>query len=1077
MNDQLRTTTGRNRRGQTLVVALIILGVLLVLGVVFIGLIKKSIVGARNSHERSIAFDLAEAGVRYAHNQMMFSVLAADWRPTPTPPGGTVDADYEYLRPANPADTTDYGGPDKLGPYSRISFDRGRALIRVRYAPGDPTIFSASRVGDFYQPGLARNYTIIESVGKAKAVLPGDPTSGSLASGVTKEIVETKKVVAFVACGLMEHAWFITDKFKEARAAQIGWSSIPEANYDDAGGAPSPVIVPIVLGTSDKMFNPYTTGPITPTVSSIPYGGGFQCNTALEIHGNVVAYINQVLGDKFAVNGTIRGADDQSSLKLIIGQSDNNLPNPAFVTNQFTFRNNQATDALNSDSPNFNTHGRTLLDDSSQGDSVGWTRGQRRDDPPSTLVTDPDTGLNRYIQMTRFGGHIINNVNSGNYGFGPGVYIGNSDDIQVPTDEQGREDVGSAESLVYDWLNPNNNQAKSGWQGAYYVPRGAYLRLFNDGFEIIRDGKAPANQRTWKEPDGSVSKRPGALMNSANPADIVDSPYVRYKLVYDPVDGQTYIFNSYSVDPLTNRVIDLSTVTTSNVHANRAWGYAFNGVLYFAGNVRVRGTIPTDMQMTVISGATIYVEGSIVKGVINTGTRGNLALGARVDTPSKSMLALLAKDYVTLNTTQFFGPAPTQSLEEVKEAAGPVEWDPLRVRTGGSLDLITDLILDPNTAGGNPLDPRTWKPYVTTYIPDGAVNGFEQTNMLLWHTMDDGPAPATFLNADINYRLGNPFANGGEWNYLFELNNSNAASPYYAPGYIPPPYSVSNRFQLYGLGVQSWQRYSKLEGAAFPLVSSDFTFTPLPGGSMLVNGANTSPTGLYHFLIDDENDITLGNRETVAGTATNDYIVARSAIVPQDIRIEATMFAEEGSFFVIPGPWFNPNSDDRRDTYASLGATQAERDLARLENYGSTPNMPFYGEPLDVRIQIFGSISENMPPPMSQQTAWLKKWGWIPRTHGATGEVIPTQHAQGYNVGGGVQYVPNLSVIYDPSLATDRNSGFVGTAGPAVDRNTLIRYQGVDLTGDGVSDVFYALPPLPRMPVSPSLAYFGEVNP
>jgi hypothetical protein len=142
--------------------------------------------------------------------------------------------------------------------------------------------------------------------------------------------------------------------------------------------------------------------------------------------------------------------------------------------------------------------------------------------------------------------------------------------------------------------------------------------------------------------------------------------------------------------------------------------------------------------------------------------------------------------------------------------------------------------------------------------------------------------------------------------------------------------------------------------------------------------------------------------------------------------------------------------------------------------------MPFYGEPLDVKIQIFGAVTENMPPPIGQQAEWLKKWGWIPRYHGATGELIPQQHTSGLDVtpgGANVMYVPNITITYDPALATGRNEGFVGVAGPAVDINTMIRYQGVDVNGDGSNDVFYALPPLPRLPVSPTLAYFGEVNP
>ncbi len=1072
--------------------ALIILGVLAVLGIVFIAMINRNIRGSVEQGRRSIAYDLAEAGIRYVHDRMLNSDQLADWRPSPTVlPIPINDPDYEFLRLPNPADPTDQGGPDKKGFYSRLPFDRGRALVRVRYAPSDPTIFSTTRVGDLFQPGLARNYTIIESVGKSGNFLINDPTSVSTLQGVSHDVTESKKLIGFVSCGLIEQARFITNKFHVSAPAEMGWPTNPGVAFDDTGGTPSVVQqVPIVLGNSSIMYNPYDPslgGSPTQTAGPIPYGGGFYCNDDLLIYGNVYDNINSMLGDSFLVAGSISGADNQSKLTL-------NYVTPNAATNSWNPPIAQAISnpQLNSNSPTFSTFGGLLKDDFPNGDSQGFPRGIPTKDPPSIERTDPATGLTRYVQMTQLSGKQYVNaltnlmVNAGAYGHGAGVYVNNSAGIQVPTDEQGREDVGAAESLVYDWLNPNNGEANTGWQGAFYVPHGAVLRLQYDGFTIVREQFGPANQRTWMEPDGSPSKRPGAQMTSTNPADIVASPTIRYKLVYDPQTGQNYIFNSYSVEG--GSVINLNNITTANVASHRAAGYPFNGVVYFAGNVRVRGQIPTDMQLTVVSNATIYIEGSITKGVINNGTRNNVNLQAMIKTPSKSMLALLAKDYITLNTTQFFGTSPGSNVDIVKDSGSPTEWNPLRVKTGGNINFINEFVLDPNTPaskGGNPNDPSTLLPFAMDYTPAGAPNGFENSNLLIAHTMDNGPAPDAFINMNVNYPLLSAFPDGtGQWQYLFPLSANNGASLFYPAGYVQPDYTVPNQIPLYGLGGQSWQRYSKFESDAFPIVTNDFTYLGTPSG-LLMNGSNTSPSGLYHLLVEETNDFVIGTSETVGGTPTNDYVVARAAIVPQDILIEATLFAEDGSFFVIPGQWFNPNPNDRRDYYLSLGATQFERDNARLEQFGSTPNTPFYGEPLDVRISIFGSVTENMPPPIGQQAEWMKKWGWIPRDHGASGELIPQQHVPSfvnpatnlpYNVNGADQYVPNIIITYDPALATDRNSGFVGAAGPAVDVNTMIRYQAMDINGDGIPDVYYALPPIPRLPVSPTLAYFGEVN-
>jgi hypothetical protein len=210
--------------------------------------------------------------------------------------------------------------------------------------------------------------------------------------------------------------------------------------------------------------------------------------------------------------------------------------------------------------------------------------------------------------------------------------------------------------------------------------------------------------------------------------------------------------------------------------------------------------------------------------------------------------------------------------------------------------------------------------------------------------------------------------------------------------------------------------------------------------------------------------------------------VARAAVAPHDVRVEAVIYAEQGSFFVIPGPPFNPNPNDRWEVfeqavtaYGGFGSAdaiqQAQRE--RLENFGTFPETPFYGEPLDVRITIVGSISENMPPPMSQQAAWLRRWGWIPSRIGALYDfsdptprpvLIPKAHVpEGYDINPGTPtpdlFVPNLILTYDPHLATGQTLGF--------DPN------GLPIREDEFGRV---LPPLPRLPVSPDLAYFGEVT-
>jgi hypothetical protein len=152
------------------------------------------------------------------------------------------------------------------------------------------------------------------------------------------------------------------------------------------------------------------------------------------------------------------------------------------------------------------------------------------------------------------------------------------------------------------------------------------------------------------------------------------------------------------------------------------------------------------------------------------------------------------------------------------------------------------------------------------------------------------------------------------------------------------------------------------------------------------------------------------------------------------------------------------NTDDTRERFdadvANLGLNDAQR--LRFERFGNTPQVPFSQEPLDVRVLIIGAVSMNMPAPISRQAEWMQKWGWIPREIGGTGQLIPWQHVPvGYDLTNNVA-VPNFVVIHDPALA-----------GSSADGQNPLR---TDLSGR-------ALPPTPRLPVSPTLVYFGEVNP
>ena len=496
-------------------------------------------------------------------------------------------------------------------------------------------------------------------------------------------------------------------------------------------------------------------------------------------------------------------------------------------------------------------------------------------------------------------------------------------------------------------------------------------------------------------------------------------------------------------------------------------GPVFNGVLYFEGNVRVRGVIPTDVQLSVVSGATIYVEGSIVRGVV--GNDVNLqAAGQLINIPSRSSLMLMARDYVTLNPTQFFGLADGNNglnYDFPNNVATPDGSYPIRTKlVGDYFTLRHEFLLNPDAGGAtDPYNPQTWLPYDGNYASPGGAQ--LPTVLMLSHSADTGSGSETFLSLNVNTGLpASPF--------LFNLTPNNGATALLPPGYTEPGYTNPNWASVYGLGIDAWQRFPQFETAGFQLIdNADFAFT---GNSLSLTGQGSNLSGKYTIAEESTNDFTF-RVNSIGGQAATAFMLAQASIVPSDIRIEASMFAEEGSFYVIPGNWFNPNSSDTRLAWLakvqenvssglSLIQAQAAADLFRLNSYGSFPEAPYYGEPIDAKITIYGAVSENRTPTISQSS---RNTCASARLDSDSAELTPNQNRHGsgkppiIGTPNGL-YAPNLRIIYDPILGTGRVQGFAPSNNPLTDP-----YLRTDVYGR-------PLPPMPRLPVSPALAYFGE---
>src|SRR5262245_2790725 len=75
----------RRRSGQSLIVAVIVMFVLLFIGGIFVGLVARNLLNSGRARDTVEAAQFAEAGIQYADTQLRTSAEGADWRPAVVP--------------------------------------------------------------------------------------------------------------------------------------------------------------------------------------------------------------------------------------------------------------------------------------------------------------------------------------------------------------------------------------------------------------------------------------------------------------------------------------------------------------------------------------------------------------------------------------------------------------------------------------------------------------------------------------------------------------------------------------------------------------------------------------------------------------------------------------------------------------------------------------------------------------------------------------------------------------------------------------------------------------------------------
>ncbi len=903
-----------NEHGQSLILAIIVMFLLVFIGVVFVLLVARNQGRAGRSRDVLEAQYLAEAGIQYADTQLRTSEEGADWRPEPDNLGFIYDEatgdynldpawdladlaenhpDFKWLRPYWPTERDFNGVQNAMGPtggYTSFKTGEGRYLLRVSYNP-DPN-------------DPMSKYIKIESIGRIGVVDKDDPTTWSGQVRLRRELTAYKPI------GVTDYARFITNKEKRSAEIPLGAAGhkVRFGYYNSLGdfrGAPIRVNGNLTwYGSEIEIILRGKTYPDRET-------GGSQF---LPI--DMVEVAGKIRHDK------IKTSSGSQPLPVILREIVDNgaavdnpvYPSDGYGSNPFTTRNG------------------FYRDGSSSTDRQHHARGIKRLEPP--LIESNDSKVRRYIQLTRDSGVWVNgpngNVNSGRYGWGRGVYIDNTDDLQPKS-----ERLFGGYTPRNDWMKPNNDMA-SYWQGPYYVPPAVVITL------------NPYDTDGDDEPDITIT-RTDVKSRSGN------SQYGQKAVWCDAAgnpmhDKGSTITIPYPQGTQTFEYYDGSNTQTITIERN--------GVIYAEGNIRIRGMMAENKQLTIVSGGIIYVDGNLLKYRYENG---------RVD--QRCAIALLAKEHVCVNTTQFVS---------LLNSIGPASIG----SDAGTGQPPYHLIITPEPA-------TTFFSTFSFGPPTGSWSLTDDVGLFVRHAGQYGPAYMT-MKLNNNFL---PIGQGGP------LDNLGMPFGEYVYGVGDPRYPGAAP----GVGISS--------------LFEQRTWA-------LNNGLNRR-IGMPNYF-----EVALDQSVFVR----NNYLLSSFTIQPMDIRIEAIMYAQNDSFFIIPGNWFNLNATDIPGSNGRNGTRRPN---------GVDPSWPFFGDPLDTKITIDGAITENLPASVADVSEWYSKWSNIPPNYGSSDR--PTAHP-----GDG------LTFLYDPMLGW-----------PVYDDGGRLEPVRKDKYGR-------ALPITPRLPVCESLYYYGE---
>lgn len=603
-------------------------------------------------------------------------------------------------------------------------------------------------------------------------------------------------------------------------------------------------------------------------------------------------------------------------------------------------------------------------------------------------------------------------LNTAQLGFGTSLFINN------PTDRQNPD----VEAMKEEWLRTGAGANASTWYGPLYMPPGAEI-IFLDA-----DANTPASLGCSTDPSA------GPLGNDPAVPDIMvrlhPDPTGRTQFFRIPWNSATGRFDLLTPDQTAPLDADGDGTMDTTAYID----YPRDGVIYVAGNARVSGRLATpgnpdlrpdwEYNITLIAEGNVYVEGNLLRpsdrdpALGEYDTARGLALNSRI--------ALLAGESVVVNGTRILMPLVQTNAPIVPNQRGVLGRSHWELRAGDQL-----------------------------------TGAFSFTAVDDWN--GDDRADSTAENADIFLKLRVKGTPGAAFS-LF-VNNT--------------PYDFDRNPAATGP-----QPFRYLSGAVqiirIPLRVGGTDYVPFDdavGQSNIfrIAAATTlrEPLELYSFCIEprvgdavpidaipDDPAVPESLELQVSG------LVHGGEVYPMDAIVSALMYAQNGTYFVIPGDHFDPSAaaiDRNGDgviaeyVYPPSGAQQDVNGDGVMDP--SDVDLDFSGQEdwiesrrYNMRLTVNGAIAPSTMPDILSVAAWCDKWSWWDTEHRVKEQSGPWA-APGTPNWGMIRYV------YDPGLRSGRRLFYTYTA------------------PDGRVRTRDYLPRFPRLPVSDDLIYTGSVVP